>query len=57
MATRRVSRAWFHRWLSNPARIMPGIPMPAFVAPVPGIADDDLAAQKEIIWRYLQRSR
>jgi mono/diheme cytochrome c family protein len=55
MATRRVSRAWFYRWLSNPARIMPGTPMPTFVAPVPGIAAGNLAIQKEIIWRFLQR--
>jgi mono/diheme cytochrome c family protein len=55
MASRRVSRVWFERWLSNPARIMPGTPMPAFVAPIPGIAGDDLAIQKEIVWRFLQR--
>ena len=55
MAARRVSRAWFHRWLCNPARIMPGTPMPTFAAPVAGIAGDDLAVQKEIIWRFLQR--
>ena len=56
MATHRVSRAWFERWLSNPARIMPGTPMPAFAAPLTGIADDNLARQKEIIWRFLQRA-
>jgi mono/diheme cytochrome c family protein len=55
LAPRRVSRAWFHRWLSDPVRIMPGTPMPTFVTPVPGIAGDDLAVQKEIIWRFLQR--
>jgi hypothetical protein len=56
MATRRVSRAWFQRWLSNPARIMPGTPMPAFTVPVLGVARDDLTIQKEIIWRFLQRA-
>ena len=54
MAPRRVSHAWFYRWLSNPSRIMPATPMPTFVNPVPGIAGDDLATQKEIIWRFLQ---
>lgn len=55
MATRRVSRDWFHRWLSNPARILPGTPMPAFVTSVPEIAGGGLVTQKEIIWRFLQR--
>ena len=55
LAARRVSRAWFYRWLQNPSRIQPATPMPTFVAPVPGVAGGDLTVQKEIIWRYLQR--
>jgi hypothetical protein len=34
---------------------MPETPMPVFATSVPGIAGDDLAVQKEIIWRFLQR--
>jgi mono/diheme cytochrome c family protein len=55
LVTRRVSRAWYYRWLSDPARIMPGTPMPAIALPVAQIADDNLAVQREIIWRFLQR--
>jgi len=54
MAARRVSHAWFQRWVSNPARIIPGTPMPAFAASIPGIAGRDLGVQKEILWRFLQ---
>ncbi len=53
MAPRRVSRDWFHRWVSNPGRIMPGTPMPTFTRPVNAPADGDVARQKEIIWRFL----
>lgn len=54
MAPQRLSRAWFHRWVSNTARMLPGTAMPAFTAPVPGIASEDLPLQKEIIWQFLQ---
>jgi len=53
MVGQRISRSWFHRWLDNPARIRPGTPMPAFVRPAPGIAGDNLAVQKEVLWTYL----
>jgi mono/diheme cytochrome c family protein len=53
MAPRRVSRGWFHRWVSNPGRIMPGTPMPSFTKPVDALADGDMSRQKEIIWRFL----
>lgn len=56
MAAQRINRAWFHRWISNPARILPGVTMPAFQTPVKGVAGDDLSLQKEILWRFLQRS-
>jgi mono/diheme cytochrome c family protein len=55
MAARRVNHAWFDRWLSSPARIIPTTPMPPIDVPIPGVADGDLATQKEILWRFLQR--
>jgi mono/diheme cytochrome c family protein len=52
----RVGREWFHRWVSNPARIIPGTPMPAFSSPVAGIAGDDLSTQMEILWWFLENA-
>jgi mono/diheme cytochrome c family protein len=53
MVGQRISHTWFHRWLDDPARVRPGTPMPAFVRAAPGIAGEDLALQKEILWKYL----
>ena len=52
----RVHRDWYDRWLSNPARILPGTAMPAFTSPVSGIAGDDLLIQKEIMWHRLEQA-
>ncbi|MCP3920163.1 MAG: c-type cytochrome [bacterium] len=49
----RISRAWFLRWLEDPARVRPGTPMPSFDAAAPGILDGDLDVQKEVLWSYL----
>jgi len=54
--TRRVGRDWFHRWLANPARIIPNTPMPAFDAPAAKIADEDLLVQKETVWQFLKHA-
>lgn len=56
MIPRRVSRDWFHRWLSNPARIIPTTPMPAFDVPATKIAGEDLLVQKETLWQFLKHT-
>ena len=56
MITDRVGRDWFHRWLSNPARIIPSTPMPAFNIPATGIANEDLLVQKEAVWQFLKHA-
>ena len=53
MATGRVSRQWYHRWLSGPSRILPDTPMPTFEKPAGSIARGDDFAHREIIWRFL----
>jgi len=53
MVGQRIDRAWFLRWLDDPARVRPGTPMPAFTSPAAEIAGEDLALQKEILWKYL----
>ena len=56
MITDRVDRHWFHRWVSNPARIIPSTPMPAFNVPAAEIADEDLLVQKEAVWQFLKHA-
>ncbi|NQU20877.1 MAG: c-type cytochrome, partial [Candidatus Nealsonbacteria bacterium] len=56
MITRRVDRDWFHRWLANPARIIPTTPMPAFKVPATKIAGEDLLVQKETVWQFLKHT-
>jgi len=56
MMTQRVSRDWFHRWLANPARVIPSTTMPAFDVPATKIAHEDLLVQKETMWQYLRRT-
>ena len=56
MISRRVGRDWFHRWVSNPARIIPSTPMPAFNIPATEIADEDLLVQKEAVWQFLKHA-
>jgi len=56
MITDRVGRDWFHRWLSNPARIIPSTPMPAFNVPATEIANEDLLVQKEAVWQFLKHA-
>ena len=56
MITRRVNRDWFHRWLANPARIIPSTPMPAFNVPATRIAHEDLLVQTEAVWQFLKHT-
>ena len=49
----RISRTWFLRWLDDPARVRPGTPMPSYDQAAPGLLEEDLALQKEVLWSYL----
>ena len=64
LAHRRMTERYFHRWIANPQRIIPGTPMPQFVQPVavavavanapkPGTLDDQL----ETLWQLLGSDR
>lgn len=48
--TKRVSYDWFVRWMNNPQRLKPGVPMPAFFA-AQKPADRD--ANIDALWDYL----
>jgi cytochrome c2 len=52
---RRVRRAWFDRWVRNPARIVPQMEMPALVQPIRGVLGEDLDRQIAAIWHVLAR--
>ncbi len=54
--TRRIRRDWFDRWVEDPARLMPGTPMPQIFkhglpATLP-VLGGDAAKQKEALWAY-----
>ncbi|RUL89560.1 cytochrome c1 [Tautonia sociabilis] len=52
LAHRRMSRAYFDRWLADPQRIIPGTPMPQFLLTVPG-TEGTLPQQLGSIWDAL----
>jgi hypothetical protein len=49
LVTERVSYDWFVRWMENPGRLKPGVPMPAFFA-----GQEPAVRQKNIdaLWDY-----
>jgi mono/diheme cytochrome c family protein len=56
LAHRRMTRAYYDRWLKDPQRIIPGTPMPQFLLPAPGVGgpvDEQLGA----IWEALGDDR
>lgn len=49
----RMRKSWFHRWVNNPARIVPRMEMPSVQVPVKGVLDEDLDAQLAAVWHVL----
>ncbi len=49
----RIRPAWFHRFLGDPTRLLPGIEMPAIQQAAPGILRGDLPAQRAALWAGL----
>lgn len=50
---RRIRRAWFDRWVHNPARIVPRIEMPAIQIAAPGVLGGRLDDQLAAVWHVL----
>jgi hypothetical protein len=48
--TQRVSYDWFVRWMSNPQRLQPGVPMPAFFA---AQSPEQQLESIDALWDYL----
>lgn len=49
----RLRKAWFDRWVRNPARIIPRMEMPAVQLPVQGVLHDDVNEQLAAVWKVL----
>jgi hypothetical protein len=49
----RVRHQWFIRWVRDPARIVPGMEMPAITMAIHGVLDDRLDLQLESLWEAL----
>jgi mono/diheme cytochrome c family protein/glucose/arabinose dehydrogenase len=49
----RLRHEWFLRWTRDPARIVPGMEMPAITVPAPGVLDGRLDRQLEALWQSL----
>jgi hypothetical protein len=50
---RRVRREWFDRWVANPLRMVPRVEMPSITTAVPGLLDEQLDQQLDVIWQAL----
>jgi mono/diheme cytochrome c family protein/glucose/arabinose dehydrogenase len=49
----RVRREWFMRWMRDPARIVPGMEMPAITVAARGVLNDRLDSQFDALWQGL----
>jgi mono/diheme cytochrome c family protein len=49
----RLRQTWFLRFLRDPARLNPGIEMPAIQLAAPGILSGNVQAQREALWHGL----
>lgn len=51
----RIRRAWYDRWVRNPARLVPRMEMPAITVAVRGVLDEQLDAQLAAVWHVLNQ--
>ena len=49
----RIRRAWFDRFIPNPARIVPRMEMPSVQVPVKGVLQDRVDSQIAAVWHVL----
>ena len=55
MAGDRIREPWFHRWVRDPARIVPRMEMPSIKQSIGGVLDDDLDLQLHAVWAAINR--
>lgn len=51
----RLRAPWFRRWMHDPARIVPGMEMPAVRIPIQGVLDGGLDSQIQSLWHVLNQ--
>ncbi len=51
----RIRPEWFQRWVANPLRIVPRVEMPSITTHVPGVLDNDLPKQLDVLWDALNK--
>jgi mono/diheme cytochrome c family protein len=54
---KRMRKAYYMRWTRSPLRIVPGMEMPSYIKPVPGLLDERIDAQLVTIWDALNNPR
>ncbi|MCA9078494.1 MAG: PQQ-dependent sugar dehydrogenase [Planctomycetaceae bacterium] len=53
----RIRAEFFHRWTRAPLRVVPGMEMPNFNKPVPGVLNNDVDRQLSALWRAINDER
>lgn len=53
----RLRPEFYYRWTRAPIRIIPGMEMPSFTKPVPGMLENDVHAQLTAVWRAVNNDR
>ena len=57
MLGERMRKSFFVRWTRAPLRIVPGMEMPSYTKPVPGLLDGQVNRQLDAIWRAVNDPR
>lgn len=54
---KRLRPEFYLRWTQSPIRVVPGMEMPSFIKPVPGVLNDDPHQQLAAIWAAVNDPR
>ena len=54
---KRLRPEFYYRWTRAPLRIVPGMEMPSYNKPVPGVLEDDVHQQLGTLWSALNNPR
>ena len=54
---KRLRPEFYHRWTRAPLRVVPGMEMPSYKKPVPGVLDDNVHQQLATVWNAVNDDR
>lgn len=57
MLGKRMRKEYYARWTRSPMRIVPGMEMPSYIKPLPGVLDENIDAQLAATWAALNDPR